>query len=57
MYLVDAADFTPISEVHGEIFRDIRPANTTLVVAALLNPAWKVEIEVEAVIEHDPAVG
>jgi enamine deaminase RidA (YjgF/YER057c/UK114 family) len=55
IYLVDAADFTPISEVHGEVFRDIRPANTTLVVAALLNPAWKVEIEVEAVIEHDPA--
>jgi enamine deaminase RidA (YjgF/YER057c/UK114 family) len=55
IYLVDAADFTPISEVHGEIFRDIRPANTTLVVAALLNPAWKVEIEVEAVIGHDRA--
>lgn len=56
IYLVDAADFTPISEVHGEIFRDVRPANTTLVVAALLNSAWKVEIEVEAVIGHDPAV-
>ena len=53
IYLVDAADFTPISEVHGEIFRDIRPANTTLVVAALLNPAWKVEIEVEAMVDHD----
>jgi enamine deaminase RidA (YjgF/YER057c/UK114 family) len=53
IYLVDAADFTPISEVHGEIFRDIRPANTTLVVAALLNPAWKVEIEVEAMLDHD----
>jgi enamine deaminase RidA (YjgF/YER057c/UK114 family) len=53
IYLVDAADFTPISQVHGEIFRDIRPANTTLVVAALLNPAWKVEIEVEAMVDHD----
>ncbi len=53
IYLIDGADFTPISEVHGEIFRDIRPANTTLVVAALLNPAWKVEIEVEALLDHD----
>jgi enamine deaminase RidA (YjgF/YER057c/UK114 family) len=53
IYLVDAADFTPISEVHGEIFRAIRPANTTLVVAALLNPAWKVEIEAEALVDHD----
>lgn len=57
IYLVDAADFTPISEVHGEVFRDIRPANTTLVVAALLNPAWKVEIEVEAIVDHDSARG
>ena len=49
VYLVDADDFEPISRVHGELFADVRPANTTLVVAALLNPAWKVEIEVEAI--------
>lgn len=55
MYLVDAGDFTAISEAHGEVFRDIRPANTTVVVAALLNPAWKVEIEVEAIREPDQA--
>lgn len=55
VYLVDAADFTAVSEAHGEVFRDIRPANTTLVVAALLNPAWKVEIEVEAVVDDDRA--
>ena len=53
MYLTDAADFAPISIVHGDIFSDIRPANTTVVVAALLNPQWKVEIEVEAVIATD----
>ena len=39
--------------MHGEVFRDVRPANTTLVVAALLDPAWKVEIEVEAIIDPD----
>lgn len=55
VYLVDAADFTAVSEVHGEIFRDVRPANTTLVVAALLNEAWKVEIEVEAMVDADRA--
>lgn len=53
IYLVDASDFTAVSEVHGDIFRDIRPANTTVVVAALLDPAWKVEIEVEAIVDHD----
>jgi enamine deaminase RidA (YjgF/YER057c/UK114 family) len=50
IFLVDAADFDAVSRVHGETFADVRPANTTVVVAALLDPAWKVEIEAEAVI-------
>jgi enamine deaminase RidA (YjgF/YER057c/UK114 family) len=50
IYLVDAADFDAVARAHGAVFSDIRPANTTVVVAALLNPEWKVEIEVEAVI-------
>jgi enamine deaminase RidA (YjgF/YER057c/UK114 family) len=50
VYLVDAADFDAVSRVHGEVFSQIRPANTTVVVQALLNPAWKCEIEVEAVL-------
>jgi enamine deaminase RidA (YjgF/YER057c/UK114 family) len=53
IYLVDAGDFDAVSKAHGEVFRDIRPANTTVVVAALLNPAWKVEIEAEAVCDLD----
>ncbi|MEO7428855.1 MAG: RidA family protein [Acidimicrobiales bacterium] len=55
VYLVNAGDFSAIGEVHGEIFHDVRPANTTLVVAALLNDAWKVEIEVEAICDPDRA--
>src|SRR5687768_4150198 len=55
VYLVDASDFAPISSVHGEVFADVRPANTTVVVAALLDPQWKVEIEVEAVVAADSA--
>ena len=50
VYLVDAADFDAVAEVHGEVFGDVRPANTTLVVAALLDPAWRLEVEVEAVV-------
>jgi enamine deaminase RidA (YjgF/YER057c/UK114 family) len=49
VYLVDAADFDAIAPVHGEVFGAVRPANTTLVVAALLNPGWRLEVEVEAV--------
>lgn len=55
IYLVDRGDFDAVASVHGEIFHDVRPANTTVVVAALLDPAWRVEIEVEAIINRDRA--
>ena len=57
VFLVDATDFDAVAGVHGEIFGGIRPANTTVVVAALLNPAWRVEIEVEAVVGSAKAGG
>ena len=50
VYLVEAADFDAISRVHGELLAETRPANTTVVVKALLNPLWKVEIEAEAIV-------
>ena len=53
IYLVSADDFEPIASVHGEVFHDIRPANTTVIVAGLLDHRWKVEIEVEAVVVGD----
>lgn len=50
MFLVDAADADAVGEVHGELFADVRPAATMVVVSALLDPRWRVEIEVEAVL-------
>jgi len=50
MYLVDAADWEAVGRVHGELFADVRPAATMLVVAGLLDPRWRVEVEVEAVV-------
>lgn len=49
VYLTDAAHWEDVARAHGEVFTDIRPANTT-VVAALLDPAWKLEIDVDAVV-------
>lgn len=39
-----------VSAVHGELFADVRPAATMVVVAGLLDPRWLVEIEAEAVV-------
>ena len=50
MFLAHAEDWEAVGRVHGEFFGQIRPAST-MVVATLLNPAWHVEIEMEAVIE------
>ena len=49
MYVTDPVHTTAVAEVHGEVFRHIRPAATLVVVAALIEPGLLVEIEVDAV--------
>ena len=49
MFLAHVEDWEEIGRAHGEVFGTIRPAST-MVVAALLNPKWRVEIEAEAVL-------
>ena len=49
IYLTHVEDWQAVGRIHGEIFHDIRPAATMVVVAALLNPKWRVEIELDAV--------
>ena len=50
MYLTHVDDWEAVGRVHGEFFGHIRPAATMVVVAALLNPAWRIEMEMDAVI-------
>jgi enamine deaminase RidA (YjgF/YER057c/UK114 family) len=50
IYLVDAGDWQAVGRAHGEAFGAATPASTAVVVAALLDPAWKVEIEAEALL-------
>ena len=51
MFITDPADADPIGEAHGDVFGDIRPASTMVVVAALLDPRWKIEMELEAALD------
>jgi len=46
-------DWEAVARVHGELFRDIRPANTTMQIARFIDPEWLVEIEADAVIDDD----
>ena len=50
MFLTDASYEPAVAEAHGEVFSDIRPAATMVVVGSLLDPRWKVEMELEAVL-------
>jgi len=49
-YLVDAADWAQAGRAHGEVFAEVRPASTMVVVAGLLDPGWRVEVEMDAII-------
>jgi enamine deaminase RidA (YjgF/YER057c/UK114 family) len=50
MFITDAAHSDAVGEAHGEVFGDIRPAATMVVVEGLLDPRWVVEMELEAVL-------
>ncbi len=50
IYVPRTEDWEAVARVHGERFREIRPANT-LVQAGLIGDGYLVEIEAEAVVE------
>ena len=49
IYVTAREHWPEVARAHGEAFGDVRPA-ATCVVAELLDPRWKVEIEAEAVL-------
>ncbi len=51
MFLTRAEDADAVGRAHGAVLDQVRPAATMVVVAALLDPRWKVEIEAEALVD------
>lgn len=49
VFLTDASCFDEVARAHGEVFSEIRPVNTTVLIS-LLDPAWKLELDVDAVL-------
>jgi enamine deaminase RidA (YjgF/YER057c/UK114 family) len=53
MFLVRAEDWEDVARAHAEVFAEVRPAATAVVVAALLDPRWLVEVEVDALLPEN----
>lgn len=50
VFLVDAGDWEAIGRAHGEVFGEVRPASSFLVVSGLIDERWRCEIELDAVL-------
>lgn len=50
LYVTSPDHIDETLRAHGEVFRDVRPATTGIVVAALFDPRWFVELEADAII-------
>jgi len=50
-YVVSADLADAVGGVHGEMFGEIRPVSTMVVVAGLLDPRWLCEVELDAVVD------
>jgi enamine deaminase RidA (YjgF/YER057c/UK114 family) len=50
IYLTAGDDIREVGRAHGEVFREVKPVTTAIVVRELLDPDWMVEIEAEAIV-------
>lgn len=50
VYATRAEDFDDVARAHGEVFSEIRPASAYIVVDALVDPRWLVELEADAIV-------
>lgn len=53
IFLTRIQDWQTVAEIHGEIFRDVRPATTVVQVVAFMDPDWLIEVEADAIAPAD----
>jgi len=51
MFLTDPSYADAVGRAHGAVFGEVRPSSTMVVIAGMLDPRWKVEIEADAVMD------
>ena len=49
IFLTRIQDWQLVAEVHGQFFRDVRPATTVAQVSAFIDPDWLIEVEADAI--------
>ena len=50
MYVTDVSKWEEVARVHGEVFKDIRPATTIVEVPRLIDADAMIEIEADAIV-------
>jgi enamine deaminase RidA (YjgF/YER057c/UK114 family) len=55
VFLTRAEDWEAVGRAHAEVFADVRPASTMVVVSGLLDPRWLVEMEADAILDPEAA--
>jgi enamine deaminase RidA (YjgF/YER057c/UK114 family) len=50
MFVTDVSQWEDVARVHGDVFKDIRPATTIVEVARLIDADAKIEIEADAIV-------
>ena len=50
MFVTDVSKWEQVATVHGEVFKDVRPATSILEVAKLIDAEAQIEIEADAVV-------
>jgi enamine deaminase RidA (YjgF/YER057c/UK114 family) len=52
IFLMRIEDWEKVALLHGEFFKDIRPASTFVQVVRFIDPEWLLEIEADAIVEE-----